>query len=128
MKMNILACVALAAVVAACDNPLDTDPTASIDAETALSNARGIELGLNGAYRSIQGNFARVELAFPDLYSDNLDFTGTFTGDREVSIRAIQPNNGEVGAIWWSASTYQRLAAAVTSISRTWAPARRSLS
>jgi starch-binding outer membrane protein, SusD/RagB family len=100
MKRNILACVALAALVAACDNPLDTDPTASIDAETALANARGIDLGLNGAYRSIQGNYSRVELAFPDLYADNLDFTGTFVGDREVSLRAIQPNNGEVGAIW----------------------------
>jgi hypothetical protein len=37
--------VVAAAVLAACDSPLVTDPTASIDAETALTTARGIELG-----------------------------------------------------------------------------------
>jgi hypothetical protein len=103
--MRYLKWIAVAGLVAACDSPLDTDPTASIDAAGALTTQRGIELALNGAYRSLQSGslYARVELAFPDMYTDNLNYTGTFTGDREVSIRAILPSNGEVGGIWSAA-------------------------
>jgi starch-binding outer membrane protein, SusD/RagB family len=105
MMRRYLGWLALAGLVAACESPLDTNPTAQIDAGTALTSARGIELGLNGAYRSLQSGslYGRQELAFSDLYTDNLGFTGTFTGDREVSTRAILPTNGEVGGIWSSA-------------------------
>src|SRR5690606_33083561 len=86
----------------ACDSPLDTNPTASIDAETALSTPRGIELGVNGAYRSLQsGNLYGVNLmVYPDLYADNLDFTGTFQTDREVGDRNINSTNGAVLSMW----------------------------
>jgi hypothetical protein len=105
MKIRKLSCVVLAGLVAACDNPLNTEPTAQIDAGTALNSARGIELAMNGVYRSLQSGslYTRQELAFGDMYADNLNFTGTFTGDREVSTRQIQPSNGEVGGIWSSA-------------------------
>jgi starch-binding outer membrane protein, SusD/RagB family len=104
MTTRRLAWVVLAGLIAACDSPLDTNPTTSIDAGTALTSARGIELAVNGAYRQLQSAslYARQELAFSDMYSDNLNYTGTFTGDREVSIRAIQPSNGEVSGIWSS--------------------------
>lgn len=102
MKMRTLKWVAVAGLFTACDSPLDTNPTTSIDASTALTSARGVELAVNGAYRQLQSGslYSRVELAFSDMYTDNLNYTGTFTGDREVSIRAIQPSNGEVGGIW----------------------------
>src|SRR5688572_15799580 len=105
MKIRKLSWVVLAGLVAACDNPLNTEPTAQIDAGTALNSARGIELAMNGVYRSLQSGslYTRQELAFGDMYADNLNFTGTFTGDREVSTRQIQPSNGEVGGIWSSA-------------------------
>jgi hypothetical protein len=96
--------LALVGLMAACDSPLDTEPTAQIDAGTALNSARGIELALNGAYRQLQSDalYGRQELAFSDMYADNLNFNGTFAGDREVSTRQIQPSNGEVGSIWSS--------------------------
>jgi starch-binding outer membrane protein, SusD/RagB family len=102
IKTRTMAWVAAAAVLAACDSPLDTNPTDSIDAETALSTPRGIELGLNGAYRSIQtGNLYGVNLmVYPDMYADNLDFTGTFQTDREVAQRLINPTNGAVLSMW----------------------------
>jgi starch-binding outer membrane protein, SusD/RagB family len=89
-------------MLAACDSPLDTNPTAQIDSETALSTARGIELGLNGAYRGLQsGNtYANQFMVYPDLYADNLDFTGTFQTDREVSQRNITTSNGAMLGIW----------------------------
>jgi hypothetical protein len=91
--------VAAAVVVSACDSPLVTDPTASIDSETALKTARGVELALNGAYRSLQLG-SREIVAFPDLYADNLDFTGTYQTDREVGLRNVQPSNGAILTIW----------------------------
>ncbi|HSJ30581.1 MAG TPA: RagB/SusD family nutrient uptake outer membrane protein [Longimicrobiales bacterium] len=102
IKTRTIAWVAAAAVMAACDSPLDTNPTASIDAETALSTPRGIELGLNGAYRSLQpGNLYGVNLmVYPDMYADNLDFTGTFQTDREVAQRNINATNGAVLSMW----------------------------
>ena len=98
MRMKYMI-VAAAVLVSACDSQLVTDPTASIDSETALTTARGIELALNGAYRSLQFG-SREHVAYPDLYADNLDFTGTYQTDREFSLRNIQPSNGGVLGIW----------------------------
>jgi hypothetical protein len=106
MNTTYLACLAAAALVlGACDSPLDVDPTASIDAETALSTSRGIEIGLNGAYRALQEGdlYGLEEMVLPDLYADNLDFTGTFQTHREIALRSIPTSNGAVLAHWASA-------------------------
>jgi starch-binding outer membrane protein, SusD/RagB family len=104
MKIRNLAWLLVPAFLAACDSPLDTDPTASIDAETALTNARGVELALNGAYAGLRsGNiYGNVHMVYPDLYADNLDFTGTFQTDREVALRNISTSNGQVLSTWAS--------------------------
>jgi hypothetical protein len=98
MKMKYMI-VAAAVLLTACDSKLVTDPTASIDSETALNSARGIELALNGAYRSLQAGW-REYAAYPDLYSDNLDFTGTFQSDREFGLRNVTTSNGGVLPLW----------------------------
>lgn len=105
MKKPYIALVALALFGAGCESSLVTDPTASIDSGTALSTERGISLGVNGAYRSLMsGNlWGLYQLAYADLYADNLDFTGTFQTDREFSLRAVTPSNGTVTGIWASA-------------------------
>jgi hypothetical protein len=100
MKSKYFAMIAVAALVAACDSPLDTDPTASIDAGSALSNKRGVDLAINGAYRSVQGIYGLNQLVYPDLYSDNLDFTGTFQTDREFSLRAVTTSNSTLLGMW----------------------------
>lgn len=102
MNSRYLSWVAAAALLAACNSPLDVDPTASIDSETALSTPRGIELGLNGAYNSLQsGNlYGQEEMVFPDLYADNLDFTGTFQTHREFGLRNLNTTNGAVLLHW----------------------------
>jgi hypothetical protein len=98
-----------AAVVfaAACDSPLDTDPTASIDADDALTTPRGIALGVTGAYQSLQANalWSRDHIVYPDLYADNLDFTGTFQTDRSVSLRDVPASSGVVMGLW--TATYE---------------------
>lgn len=105
MKTKFLSLMAVALMIAACDSALNTEPTASIDASTALGTRRGIELGLNGVYRSTltASLWGRAEVVYPDLYADNLDFTGTFSTDREVSLRNVTVTNGNVLGIWQDA-------------------------
>lgn len=103
MKMHrFVSWLAAATLLAACNSPLDVDPTASIDSETALSTPRGIELGLNGAYSTLQDGdlYGQEEMVFPDLYADNLDFTGTFQTHREFGQRNVTTSNGAVLAHW----------------------------
>lgn len=102
-----LSCIAATTLLLACDSPLDTEPTASIPAETALTTPRSIELALNGAYRSLQTGslYSQEEMAFADLYADNLVFTGTFGTHREFGLRSLTASNGAVVGIWQSAYT-----------------------
>ena len=102
MKMRFIACLAAAAMVAACDSPLDTDPTASIDADDALTTPRGIALGVTGAYQALQANslWSRNHIVYADLYADNLDFTGTFQTDRSVALRDVPASSTVPGTFW----------------------------
>jgi hypothetical protein len=102
MKSRIFMGIALAALMAACDSPLETEPTASIDAATALGNKRGIELGLNGSYRSLQSVYGLNQLSYADLYADNLDFTGTFETDRQFGLRDVLASNSTMLGMWGS--------------------------
>jgi starch-binding outer membrane protein, SusD/RagB family len=106
MRYRYMTAIALAALVAACDSPLDTDPTASIGDDVALSTARGVELGVTGAYRSFQTGalYDREVHVYPELYADNLDFTSTFQTDREMHERTVTPDNVALVNMW--ASSY----------------------
>src|SRR5690606_35337740 len=88
----------------ACDSPLDTNPTDAIDSDDALNTPRGIELGLNGAYRGLQTGdlYGNVHMVYPDLYADNLEFTGTFQTDREVALRNISTSNVQIRDTWFA--------------------------
>lgn len=98
MKMKYMI-VAAAVLLTACDSELVTNPVASIDSETALKTVRGIELAVTGAYRSLQSG-SREYTAYPDLYADNLDFTGTFGTDAEVGLRNVSNSNGAFLTLW----------------------------
>ena len=39
-------------------------------------------------------------MAFPDLYADNLDFTGTYGTDAEVGLRNVSNSNGAFLTLW----------------------------
>jgi starch-binding outer membrane protein, SusD/RagB family len=94
--------IAVAALLAACDSPLDTNPTASIGDDVALSTARGVELGVTGAYRSFQTGalYDREVHVYPEMYADNLDFTSTFQTDREMDERTVTPDNVAIVNMW----------------------------
>jgi hypothetical protein len=123
MKAKYLTWVLVAAFAAACDSLLNTEPTASIDAETALNTPRGIELGLNGAYRSLQGSslYGINLMVYPDMYADNLDYTGTVQSDREVGLRNVSAANsaalGMWGAFYTGINRANKLLAAIPNVS-----------
>jgi hypothetical protein len=106
MNWKKLGFVAIAAtMVAACDSPLEVDPTSFIPFDEALDSPDEIAGAVNGMYDAFQadGGYNRDLIAYPDLYTDNLDFTGTFTTDREVWLRNVRSTNGSVAGIWQTA-------------------------
>lgn len=107
MKLTHLALAAtLALGTAACDAPLDVDPAQSLPQEQALRSVEEIQAGANAMYDALQdcdGSFCRNLLVFPDLYTDNLRFTGTFTSDREVAGRVLTTANSALPGMWGSA-------------------------
>lgn len=94
---------ASALLLAACDSVLDVDPTASINAEEALNTPRKIEVAVQGSYSILQANDYYggdgVNI-IPDLYADDLDFTGTFTNLYSIDIGAIASDNTSLPTIW----------------------------
>jgi len=94
--------LAAAGLLAACDTPLEVEPDAQIPFEEALDTPDEIAGGVRGIYDALQQNGAydRNLIVFPDMYADNLDFTGTFDTDAEVYDRTVQPTNTAVEGIW----------------------------
>lgn len=101
MKLRYIAGIAAVALMAACDSPLDVDPTNAIP-DGGYNDARSVQLGVNGAYASLKSGalYSRDLTAYPELYADNLEFTGTYTTDGEVGNRNIFPNNVSIRDAW----------------------------
>jgi starch-binding outer membrane protein, SusD/RagB family len=90
-----------AAALAACDSPLDTNPTASIPSAEAMDTPEEIRVAVNGMYDAYSaGDFDRNLLIFPDLYADNFQFLDTYTSDEEVFNQNIRTTNTGVSPLW----------------------------
>ncbi|GAA4315901.1 RagB/SusD family nutrient uptake outer membrane protein [Nibribacter koreensis] len=81
---------------------LDVDPTTSIEYEGAITDARSADRALQGVYSAFQvGDYYGLSyLYYQDLYTDNLNFVGTFTTHREVANRNINPTNLQIANTW----------------------------
>ncbi len=92
-----------AAALAACDSPLDTNPSASVPANEALDTPQELGVAVNGLYDAFQDNgvdFNRNLLVFPELYADNLDFFDTYVSDQEVENHDVTSTNTGVSGLW----------------------------
>ncbi|CAN5858715.1 RagB/SusD family nutrient uptake outer membrane protein [soil metagenome] len=97
MRYKSLMGLALAGtLLAGCDAPLDVDPRAAIAADEALNNARAMAAAVNGMYDALQvdGLYSRQLVIYPDMYADNLVFSGTFQTDAQVFNRSITSTGG----------------------------------
>lgn len=99
---RLLGTVGAVLLLVGCDQALDIDPTTAVDFGQAIVDARSAEAALRGVYDALQSGslYSRDHVVYPELYADNLSFTGTFQTDREVALRAIQPSNGAILGIW----------------------------
>ena len=88
----------------ACDQPLEVDPDSQIPFEEALDSPEEVASGVRGIYDAMQadGGYNRNLLVYPDLYADNLAFTGTFDTDAEVSasMRTVAHDRDRYAVVW----------------------------
>lgn len=107
MKFRTLGILAVAALTAAaCDDPLDPTPQQTIPFAEALDTPDEVRAAVNAMYDALQtcdGGYCRNLVVFPDLYTQDLSFTGTFTSDREVANRAVTAANTALPGIWGAA-------------------------
>ncbi|QHL87129.1 RagB/SusD family nutrient uptake outer membrane protein [Nibribacter ruber] len=106
-RLYILFISAGLSVFTSCQDVLDVEPTASIEFEGAIIDARSADRALQGVYSAFQAGdyYGLSYLYYQDLYTDNLTFTGTFSTHREVASRNINPTNLQIANTWASIYT-----------------------
>jgi hypothetical protein len=85
-----------------CKKTLDQQPQTALDASTAYTTRQGVEAGIIGVYDGLQqtGYMTLNYLIFPDLYADNLTWTGTFPTWSQVFNKTIQVESTDIASIW----------------------------
>lgn len=85
----------------ACDT-LDQEPVNQIAVDGAITTTRNAQRALQGMYDAMQSTdyYGLRYLYYQDTYTDNLQHSGTFTTDQEVSFRRIQPSNLQIRNTW----------------------------
>ncbi len=107
MKNNFIKGILYSTILlSSCSKELNTTPTESIDASTALTTSDNVKAALVGAYADF-GNVdfygGRVFLE-ADLLANVSDFSwgGTYQGMTQISNKAIPVDNGFVRDVWLS--------------------------
>ncbi|MCX2480322.1 RagB/SusD family nutrient uptake outer membrane protein [Pedobacter sp. MC2016-15] len=85
-----------------CKKTLDQQPQTALDASTAYTTRQGVEAGIIGVYDGFQqtGYMTLNYLVFPDLYADNLTWTGTFPTWSQVANKTIAVESTDINSIW----------------------------
>ncbi len=82
-------------------NMLEVEPYDAIPAEQVLTNKKGLDGSLNGAYDVLQSaSLAADAIVFPDLAADNFIAIGSKIEYDEVSNNMILASNAYVESIW----------------------------
>lgn len=93
----------LIGALSACeDELLDLEPVDQLTDEIAISDARGVEAALTGAYQALQSSsyYGGSFLFFNDLSADNAIHTGTYHSHAEAARNQLRPENSAVASIW----------------------------
>ncbi|GAB3498913.1 RagB/SusD family nutrient uptake outer membrane protein [Spirosoma knui] len=95
---------AVTALVTACDNRLDVQPTQSIEASQALNTEQDVQITLTGAYDGLSDvNLYGGGIQYiGDLVGDNRDvvFAGTYATVDEVWRKAVTTSNTIIRDFW----------------------------
>lgn len=100
-KFYITAITLLVLFLMSCDI-LDTEPVASLDANTAIADGASAEAVLLGAYSRMQTNpYYGVHFTLsPDLAADNALYSGFFDSQLEVNSGFFPISNLWIGSAW----------------------------
>lgn len=94
----------LGVVLVACDDFLDIEPQQSVSDEVVYNSHEGVVNALYGAYERIAGPqlYAGTSIFHSDLLGNTNDMLwgGTFIGYRQMNEKALDPNDGTIGAKW----------------------------
>lgn len=88
--------------LSACDKALEVEPTTTVEADIAVFDLKSLNTAALGAYSALQPTdyYGSRYLLYQGVYSDNLEFRGTYTTDLEVANRVINPSNLQLLEIW----------------------------
>ena len=102
MKKTIIILLTFFTVFLISCDVLDTEPQASLDAETVLTDGRAAEAVLLGAYSRMQVNpYYGVHFTLsPDLAADNARYQGFFDSQLEVNSGTVPISNLWIGTAW----------------------------
>jgi hypothetical protein len=99
----IIGSIALTIAVASCTKTVDdVRPVDLIEAETAITDSVNVERAVLGVYSGLQsGNYyGQVWIAYQDLYTDGIAFSGSFTTHGEIRDKNINPSNLQINNTW----------------------------
>ena len=102
MKKTIIILLTFFTVFLISCDVLDTEPQASLDAETVLTDGRAAQAVLLGAYSRMQVNpYYGVHFTLsPDLAADNARYQGFFDSQLEVNSGTVPISNLWIGTAW----------------------------
>ncbi|WNJ16841.1 RagB/SusD family nutrient uptake outer membrane protein [Pontibacter sp. G13] len=86
--------------VQSCKDSLEVLPTDSVDESTAINNATSANAAVTGLYSELQDEDLVIDgfLVMPQMFSDEMDHTGTFPTRAEFGRLAVFPENSTMAA------------------------------
>ncbi|MBX0333280.1 RagB/SusD family nutrient uptake outer membrane protein [Pontibacter sp. HSC-14F20] len=98
----ILAAVLGLSVMTGCEEKLEVAPTTQVEADIAVTDFNSLDKAALGVYSAMQSaDYYGFRYAiYHEIYSDNLDFVGTFTTDAEAARRALTASNLQIESFW----------------------------
>ncbi len=103
MRNNILYIfLTLSIAFTSCEDVLQVSPRDAVDASQLITNANSAGVAINGMYDQLQDDdiFGLHYMMMPDLLSDNMLHSGTFTSYREMDDNDMLAGNVDVGTTW----------------------------
>lgn len=98
----ILAAALGLSVMTGCEERLEVAPTTQVEAGVAVTDFNSLDKAALGAYSAMQSeDYYGYRYAFyNEVYSDNMEFIGTFTTDLEATRRNFTASNLQIDNTW----------------------------
>lgn len=109
-NLNIIKSLVAGLILVSCNNQLDIQPVATVDANSALKTAKDVKGTLIGAYSNMGATnlYGGGIYVYSDLLAStggDINFFGTFQGLTQISNKEIPVTNGFVSGVWLNAYT-----------------------